>query len=625
MRLIINSVEVDVLERDFIGKYTVAKLLDFSPAATRTEEIDLPITAKNLSAFGNPDILLNSSLVPFQLLDAQLYVNGIDMQVSKCLLVEVLNTIKVRLFGSNIEFFGLIKDKFLSELDLSSLDHTRDHATIVSNLTNTTGFCYPAIDYGPVLGSGNELEVDGMFPAVYAADIITAIVEDAGYTLAGDFITDPELLTEGIPYCNNKTRYITDADALALYFKAANVYMGTGSTLQTITAGANTRIQYDTQITGDNWDTGTYEFVAPRFGYYIFNVLLTGQSTSGTSACMISAYRKHGADPEEEVWSKAKTFTTSLSTFQANTNVIGQHDGIRLEAGDLLYIKLLAGANNVQFVRSEATMNISLQGMNTLAYYGDEWITALNLPVIKQNEFLKQYVSDYAAIISVNDFTRVVTIKKISSIVNELPDDWSAKKDFSGNRVRFLNGFAQVNSLAYLDDENVLKPTGTDKNILIDNSALPAQKEFIKSIFGATQTGNYLTDNLTLPRIEITGSNTLKPRKLISEVVTGLDIDIVSAEESLSTTVTSLIIPYFSRSNGFDLTYTKIAEQKLDYLISLISTQRIVEMPVMLNEIDISELNYLTPKYINDVYLLVLEIEFNYSRRLPAKITGIIL
>ena len=624
MRLIINSVEVDVIQKDIIGKYTIANLLDFSPAATRTEEIDLPLTAKNLSAFGNPDILLNSSTTPFQLLEAQLYVNGIDMQVSKCLLVEIDKTIKVRLFGSNIEFFGLIKDKYLSELDLSALDHTRNHATIVANLTNTTGFCYPAIDYGPILGGVNEIEADGLFPAVHAADILTQIIEDAGYTLAGDLITDEDLLTEMIPYCNSKTRYITDADALALYFKAANVYMGTGSTLQTITAGANTRIQYDTQITGDNWDTGTYEFVAPRFGYYIFNVLLTGQATSGTSACIISAYRKHGADPEEEVWSKGKTFTTSLSTFQANTNVIGQNDGIRLEAGDLLYIKLLAGANNVQFVRSEATMNITLQGMNTLSYYGDEWITALNLPIIKQNEFLKQYVSDYAALISVNDFTKVVTIKKISSIVNELPSDWSAKKDFSRKRVRFLNGFAQVNSLKYLDDENVLKPTGTDKNILIDNAALPAQKEFIKSIFGATITGNYLTDNLALPRIEITGSNTLKPRKLIRQLTT-VSIDIVSAAESLSTTVTTLNIPYFARSSGFDLTYTKIAEQKLDYFISLISTQRMVDIPVMLDEIDISELNYLTPKFVDDVYLLVLEIEFNYSRRIPAKITGIIL
>lgn len=625
MRLIINSVEVDTLERDFIGKYTVAKLLDFSPAATRTEEIDLPLTSKNLNAFGNPDVLLNSSLTPFQLLDAQLYVNGIDMQISKCMLVDVSKTIKVRLFGSNIEFFGLIKDKYLSELDLSSLDHTRDHATIVSNLTNTSGVCYPAIDYGPVLSDVNSLEVDGLFPAVYATEILNAIVEDAGYTLVGDFIEDEDLGNEIIPYSNNKTRYITDAEALGLYFKAANVYMGTGSTLQTILATAQDRIQFDTQISGENWDTGTYEFVAPRFGYYIFNVLLTGQSTSGTSACLISAYRKHGADPEEEVWSKGKTFTTSLSTFQANTNVVGQHDGIRLEAGDLLYIKLLAGANNVQFVRNETSMSITLQGMNTIAYYGDEWITSLNLPVIKQNEFLKQYVSDYASLISVNDFTKVVTIKKISSIVNELPVDWSEKKDYSGNRVRFINGFAQVNSLSYLDDENVLKPNGTDKNILIDNAALPAQKDFIKSIFGATQSGNYLTDNLTFPRIEITGSNTLKPRKLISEVVTGLDIDIVSEADSLSTNVTSLILPYFSKPSGFDLTYTRIYEYKLQYLISLISTQRIVEMPVMLNEIDISELNYLTPKFINDVYLLVLEIEFNYSRRVPAKITGVIL
>ena len=324
------------------------------------------------------------------------------------------------------------------------------------------------------------------------------------------------------------------------------------------------------------------------------------------------------------MWSKGKSFTTTLSTFNANTNVAGQHDGIRLEAGDLLYIKLLAGANNVQFVRNDISMNISLFGMNTLSYYGDEWITALNLPNIKQNEFLKQYVIDYACLISVNDFTKVVTIKKISSIANEIPDDWTDKKDYSSQRVIFLNGFAQVNSMTYLDDENVTKPNGTDKNILISNTALPAQKEFIKSIFGATQTGNYLTDNLTFPRIEITGSNSLKPRRLLREIVT-VDIDIVSAEDALSTGVTSMNVPFFSKPTGFDLTYTRIQQYKLDYLISLITTQRIVEMPVMLNEIDISELNYLTPKYIDGVYLLVLEIQFNYSRRNPAKIIGIIL
>ena len=113
MRLIINSVEVDIIQKDISGKYTIAKLLDFSPAANRTEEIDLPLTAKNLAALGNPDVLLNSSVIPFTLLDAQLYVNGIDMHVSKCLIVDCDKVIKVRLFGSNIDFFGLIKDKYL--------------------------------------------------------------------------------------------------------------------------------------------------------------------------------------------------------------------------------------------------------------------------------------------------------------------------------------------------------------------------------------------------------------------------------------------------------------------------------------------------------------------------------
>lgn len=618
MRLIINDVEMDVIERDIVARYAISKLFDFTaPATTRTDEIELPKTSKNLAAIGYADVLLNDSTTVFNLLDAQLYVDGVDMQIEKAQIVSVNKTIKVRLFGQNVSFFAAIADKYIDELDLSALDHTWDFTTVTSNLQNPSGFLYPIIDYADILETGSDVNAEALYPAVFANDIIQQIATDAGYTIDGDLTTDADFLTEIVPFSNKETKSLTDTEFDSLGFSASKQ-----SGTQTITvASGGAKITFDTLDSGSGYSPSEYDI--PYDANYALGVTVYGTAAASPDQYYLKLYRKQPAIPEELLETRPISLTSGTPTY---VGVV--FNSYYFAAGDEAYVKLTP----IPFVTTQdATLQTGYFTGTTIAKtrfylseavnnvgFGQPWRVGINLPKIKQSDFLKQYVKDYGCLVTVNERTKTVTFKKISTVKNATAVDWSAKVDWKTPDISFTQQLAQNNILKYQDDDNVTKTRGVDNTYVVSDTSLPPSQTFIEAVFGATQTGIYLDQGVRIPIIERLGSNPAKPRRLVSNETSDVEIRIYSDSESVDISTTDVNIPYFiDATKDFDLRYFTFCQGKTAEMLSTLTNMRTVTLPLRLTPADINQLDFLRPVYIEryGVNFLVIDIEYNFTRR----------
>lgn len=618
MRLIINDVEMDVIERDIVARYAISKLFDFTaPATTRTEEIELPKTSKNLAAIGYADVLLNDGTTVFGLLDAQLYVDGVDMQIEKAQVVGIKDTIKVRLFGQNVSFFAAIADKYIDELDLSALDHTWDFATVTGNLQNSSGFLYPIIDYSDILETGSDVNAEALYPAVFANDILQQIATDAGYTIAGDLTTDADFLTEIIPFSNKETKSITDEEFDELGFSASKQ-----SGTQTITVGSGgAKVTFDTTDSGTGYAPNEYDI--PYDAYYKFGVTVSGLVATAPDTWYVRLYRKQPALPEELLDTTILSFASGGSPGYTGTTF----DSFYFAAGDEAYIKMEPTPTTTRDLTlytgyftgtTVAKTKFFLVEAENRVGFGQPWRVALNLPKIKQSDFVKQYIRDYGCLVTTDERTKTVTFKKVSTVKAATAVDWSSKVDWKTPDISFTQQLAQVNALEYLDDDNVTKTRGVDYNYIVADTSLPVSQTFIKAVFGATQSGLYLDQGLRISIIERLGSNPAQPRRLVSNETSEYSISIYSDSEGLDISTSDVNIPYFiDATKAFDLRYITFANGKTEAMLDTLTNMRTVTLPLRLTPADINQLDFLRPVYIEryGVNFLIMDIEYNYTRR----------
>lgn len=113
-------------------------------------------------------------------------------------------------FYENVsDLFSIIANDFVSDLDLSYLDHTIDHAEIVKTWTEdyTYGYLY---HMKPANNINNIWRTNDFQPALYHRHLLERIIENAGYEVGGSFFTDGNEAyynQEVIPFTNASFDY----------------------------------------------------------------------------------------------------------------------------------------------------------------------------------------------------------------------------------------------------------------------------------------------------------------------------------------------------------------------------------------------------------------------------------
>lgn len=127
---------------------------------------------------------------------------------------------EVVIFADNDTLFKTIGEKYLSDLDLSSYDHTFNRNNIISSWglnggdsTFTNGYFYPLIDYGygfylwrQFSIIKNPIRYDFLKPAVYAKVVFDKIFSEAGYSYTSDFLNSERFTDLILPFSNGNLK-----------------------------------------------------------------------------------------------------------------------------------------------------------------------------------------------------------------------------------------------------------------------------------------------------------------------------------------------------------------------------------------------------------------------------------
>jgi hypothetical protein len=596
------SIEVD---------YAIAEIGNFETRnGFRSVNFDLPRTATNKLVLENADIINNLTIRPYRRLKCRLYVDGIDQLIRFADIESTQDNFNIRVYGGLTGFFELIKKKNITDLSyLPALAHEQNLTNVIASRINSTGYIYPLIDFHAdspnniINNNNNNFDIRYCFPCLFIDDLLREIVGDAGYSLQNN------INLFDIQYQSAKSLFVPSFEN-PQYFNAnsstdiANIQSSNFSNpLYYASPVLQTRVGLDIKNEAGTFTTDgafttypitftgvIYYYEIPVSGKYTFTLKGNGAQTLPVAALIL---KKNGTNLDEVAGLQSMVGPPTWDvTVQYTVNAV-------------------AGEQYVAFFASLTFFNIAQADFSYMS-------NVLNFRQIqsdfKQGDFIKQYLQMYCAIIQVNEFTKLVQINKFDDLINNigLSVDWSDKIDYIDEpEITYsLDDYAQVNTLTYTDDDSVIKPAGTDGEILIDDETLDGTNEFIELDYAATELVTRL-EGLQIPNIKIWTTDIqdsvpvteiteeVEPRILLLERVAG-SVDYIDGTTTTNVT-TNLPVTWFIRT---DKTYNlgfanSLIPSYYNTLQRVLDRTKIVNVNVRLTPLDINQLDFLKPVYID--------------------------
>jgi hypothetical protein len=638
----INGSLIDLSGREVIEvKYQICKIGEvLKSVLSYSVEVVLPPTKNNLRIFGYNDSIITTDNAVYSPYVVTAEKDGIDMLIYSCELVSH-SPLTVRFFGTSANFFNLIKDVKIGDLSYTDLDHTRDYAAMSSVFTATSEYCYPIINYGELVGPEiyggdwdsnitingeyltNNLNCESLYPAVSIKSILGRSVTQNGYALTNELDSDTYYPKMIIPFCNKKVVIYTEEEINDCAFEAY-------SSGQTVTVVTETKLTFANEVTDIGSNFVSPDYTTPFEAYFSFALEVSAKSAVAltTTDITFSLYKKPPAGAAVLIDQATNNFTAVFSSF----NCFGGFYFI--EEGYTVYVTATPLTQNGSFqggvdANGNGYTRFSFNGIYNESVFGAPWFIGRNLPKLNISALWEYILFQYCAILQVNEITKVISVTKLDTIIKNKSNgkDWTSKLDLSVKpkiTYEIDPKLAKVNNLTYLDDENLVKPAGTDYSFSVDN-AKQNEVDLYTAPFAASKSQLQFIQLLNVCDVEIGGVNELKPRILISKLYrlakrgAGEELEFFVGGVSQGTE-SQVNIPYFANpSLPYDLTFTKIVNTNFANYLSLIRTPRQLIALFRLTDSDINQLDVTKPIWIgqtgNEVinaWFIITEIQ-NYS------------
>lgn len=612
--------------------YAVAEIGSFQNRNSfRSVDFDIPRTAKNKSILENSDLVNNITTRPYRRLQAKLIADGIDQLIRFADVESCKETFNVRLYGGNASFFDLCKSKKLTQTNLSDIEHTRNLTTIVASRINGNSYVYLLVDFHAdspnniMNNSSNVFDVRYVLPAVSVNKLLASICGDNGYGLQNNIsLFDIQYST-----AEQLVQIVTDE-----YDEAINERFNLDAesnivtTPTTILAGVLTidAVFVDYNIINSDSDNR------------VANETITFQISGGSSVTRtlnvynVAATGVYDVDIKANVkYIGTTTFNITIGTvvsgvFQVRKNIqvapptVGIATDFQLELidtfeatqNDKVVVMIYVASGSGGFIQLNNS-SISIIPNSLVILFNEFMYIQYLLPSIKQSEFIKAYLQQYCAIIQVNEFTKVVKINKFDDIINNIGNayDWSDKIDYSEepNINYAFDELAQQNTLTYSNDDSVIKPTGTDSVLFIDDETLEDTNDYIELPYAASNLVTRL-QGVLVPHVKIftteAGSpptteltEDVEPRVLLHQKVTG-DVDYTDGTTT-TTVTTNLPIAWFIRGDKrYNLGFgNSLIPSYYQGFQNALNRTKIVTENVRLTPLDIETIDFLRPVFIS--------------------------
>jgi len=448
--------------------------------------------------------------------------------------------------AQNSEFIDDIRDKQLSDLDLSDLDHIVNLANVEANRFNdyTSDYVYPDIDYNLLRGVTGDVPYWFLFPAVFARRVLIQIVEDAGYTLQGDILDDATLKRMIIPFSRSFLRvaegYVIDnqffanmiAETLSLPFPSTASINAAG--FDTTTAGYYDNSGYFTD--------GVWGSFTPNAFYQPTEII--NQTLRFSCNFTVSGW---GANTTLSIKIKGVTATVPPETtgeYIHEDN--GDADGyfsidIYVEQGDIPassnYIEVLLG-NDVYDAGYTVQMHSGVfwNEVNEQYYDLNPLDMAANLPDMLQSDYLKYIVNLFSLLMVTDKQAGTLTLHYFDDVPTNPPIDWSGKIDLTEDPTFTPNygDYSLENVITYdnnEDDEGLKNDTTYAEHTIVKDVAPKGAKVMYVAPFSASKS---VAENPNLMFIHVSDSANRRTHTMTMTLNLGIMYAVVSSTTKMS-------------------------------------------------------------------------------------------
>lgn len=470
-----------------------------------TNNFDLPTTARNKLIFGNAQVVNSATNIPYERLTARIEVNGNIVSMGYAVLLESSEVFRVSYYGANADWFKIIGDKSLQDLDLLALNHkwtaTNVRDARLNNTAWTDAYNYPNVDYG----EWGTVYWYTFYLGMYVKYLVQKIFSEAGFTIAGNFWdNDSNLPIEMIPFCGNWRRDKIYSERNTFSCTIDNTVQATDLTslaipdIQGVNGTTTTDCDYDFDPSLDFSYASPSTITVQREDHHLvldggditINYNLTFNRNS-TPAVDIAA--KCNFIYVDENGDQASLLIADLSAAAANStghnftgtiNLTISRGAIFFSIGDLF---IVAGSSfDFAIVPNELDVD-DLNIDPTFSYI----TVASILPDVKQKDLLVTVFNQHCLLFDTDHQINYVNLFTFNDVIGNIPNakDWSDKLDISEKpKISYLfENYAQTNKFLYKVDDNnqylLDQPDFAGGEILIDNENLESEKVVFQSEF----------------------------------------------------------------------------------------------------------------------------------------------
>lgn len=542
------------------------------PATKQANEVFEYAFEVNLQAATfNPNIKLSAKYFVNELkvVDGSLQLLNIISKYNGTYLEHFYNC---SIIGETANIFLDVANLFLTDVDLSDLDHTLNVASLTNPLADAkfnptigTGYCYPYNDYGLDGGNGFNWYFEHLKPAVFEKEYVDRIFAAAGYTYTSNFLASSYYKHIIIPDVNEGALQISPSLINNFQFYAGRSVTQTNNIAGTFSGSwrygnSSANMAFPVQINDDSsapffdpggiYNTGTFVFTTPINGWYTivfemnftlsYNLPATGVTVQGSQilAFIIEISTDGGA-----TWSNAafNTFVIPVPlgppsiTDDRTVQVPGafysagtqfrtrvRNNGVNaITVRDGGGTPVTTGTSSLDFITNPGTKFYSLLSQTNLVY-GNTVVMNNTIPKqIKQVDFLMSIIKAenlYIELDKTNPRNYIIEPREdFVQYTNAL--DWTKKQDLSNDIITVPMGDLDFKRLTYTykSDKDVYNASYEDEfKEVYGNKRVDVTNDFTKTekvidlIFSATP-GASIQTNIVASRLYKMDGTTVKP------------------------------------------------------------------------------------------------------------------
>lgn len=208
-RLYINGNQIDLPIGQSIPKTLqvndIGSIADRQSNFTRT--INIPKNPNNVKALDFLDVIGNDSNVPYQRNEVNYFVGN------ECLIYngwanvsESSDSYKVNIYDGIVDFYKAIENKFITDVGISSLNHSKTVGNVIASWTGNTSYRYMVADYNgkkTFVPSGTTEEIiniDYLIPAANVKFIWDKIFDYFGFEYEGNIFNSTSFTNLWLSY-----------------------------------------------------------------------------------------------------------------------------------------------------------------------------------------------------------------------------------------------------------------------------------------------------------------------------------------------------------------------------------------------------------------------------------------